>query len=225
MTEKVAFDSKLATEDYSRRINDLVTSGRVSEAHAAKILTPTLECLQLSLHEDGEPVKRLLDTILEILESLPESKNLLTARPQTSKSAIQQEQNIPLIQKRGALDEFLSSGNDLSNKTMVQREPICKRGRDERRSHRHVVPQARQPCEVKIGANVLSASLLNESESGFAVLVNRLDGLKIGQKVQLYTKPKWITVRVVHIEQVARPKDASPSNRECDHWFRLGMKK
>ena len=85
----------------------------------------------------------------------------------------------------------------------------------------YTVPQARQSCELKVGANVLSASLVNESKAGFAVLIDRLDGLKVGKKVELHTNMGWFMVRIVYISKVAPPRDAAP---ECDSWFRLGMK-
>ena len=83
------------------------------------------------------------------------------------------------------------------------------------------MPQARQSCELKVGTKVLSASLVNESKGGFAVLIDRLDGLKIGKKVELHTNTGWFTVRIVYINKVAPPENAAP---ECDSWFRLGMK-
>jgi len=66
----------------------------------------------------------------------------------------------------------------------------------------------------------LSASLINESIDGFAVLIDRLDGLKVGKKVELHTNMGWFKVQIVYINKAARPNDAAP---ECDTWFRLGM--
>ena len=100
-------------------------------------------------------------------------------------------------------------------------EPFAKRGRDERRSGRCTVPQARQSCELKVGTNVLSGLLANESKHGFAVLIDRLDGIKIGEKVELHTEWGWFKVRVVFINSVASPEDAAP---KCASWFQVGMK-
>ena len=66
-------------------------------------------------------------------------------------------------------------------------KPLVKLGRDERMSERCMVPQDCQSCELKVGADVLSASLVNESKGGWAILIDRLDGLKVGQKVKLHT--------------------------------------
>ena len=97
----------------------------------------------------------------------------------------------------------------------------AKPSRDERRSCRRTVPQDRQSCELKVGNKVMSASLENMSDGGFSALIDCLDGLKIGKKIELRTKMGWFKVRIVYINQAARPKDAAS---ECDSWFRLGMK-
>ena len=83
------------------------------------------------------------------------------------------------------------------------------------------MPQVRQSCELKVGANVLSASVVNESKTGFSVLIDRLDGLKAGKKVKLHTNMGWFTVQIVYINKVTPPRNAAS---ECDSWFRLGMK-
>ncbi len=100
-------------------------------------------------------------------------------------------------------------------------EPIAKPLRDERRSCRCTVPQARQPCELEVGTNVLSASLLNESKDGFAILVDRVGWLKAGKKVVLRTDAGAFMVRIVYIKEVAPPRNAA---NKCDSWFRVGMK-
>jgi hypothetical protein len=93
--------------------------------------------------------------------------------------------------------------------------------RDERKSCRCTVPPIRQPCELKIGASVLSVSLVNESKTGFSALIDRLDGLKVGKKVELHTGMGSFMVRIVYINKVVPPRNAAPG---CDSWFRLGMK-
>lgn len=90
----------------------------------------------------------------------------------------------PIVQK---IQEILVSKEGPTDEAITGTKPLLKPGRDERRSDRCMVPQARQSCEFKVGANVLSASLVNESKDGFAVLIDRLDGLKVGQKVKLHT--------------------------------------
>jgi hemerythrin len=45
-------------------------------------------------------------------------------------------------------------------------EPVGKPRRDDRKSCRCTVPKERQSCELKVGANVLSALLANESKHG-----------------------------------------------------------
>ena len=104
---------------------------------------------------------------------------------------------------------------------IASHERLATPRRDERKSGRCKVPPARQACAVKVEGNVLTASLENDSKDGFAVLIDRLDLLKVGKKVELRTEMGWFVVRIVYINQVARPKDAAP---ECDSWFRLGVK-
>ena len=67
----------------------------------------------------------------------------------------------------------------------------------------------------------MSALLVNESQGGFAVLVDRPDGLKIGKKVELRTNMGWFMVRVVYINKAARPINAAPG---CDSWFQAGVR-
>jgi hypothetical protein len=98
---------------------------------------------------------------------------------------------------------------------------LTKPGINDRKSCRRKVPQARQSCELKIGANVLSASLVDESNDGFSVLIDRLDGLKVGKKVELHVDAGSFVVRIVYINKVAPPRKAAP---ECDSWFQLGVK-
>ena len=84
------------------------------------------------------------------------------------------------------------------------------------------MPKVRQSCELKVGIRVLSALLVNESHGGFTVLIDRLDSLTVGKKVELHTDMEGFMVRIIYINKVARPKDAAA---KCDSWFQLGMKK
>jgi hypothetical protein len=99
--------------------------------------------------------------------------------------------------------------------------PLAKRGQEERRSGRCRVPKERQPCELKVGDNVLSGLLANESKRGFAVLIDRLDGLKVGEKVELRTEWGRFKVRVVFVNSVVPPDDVASDSAS---WFQVGMK-
>ena len=116
------------------------------------------------------------------------------------------------------LEEEDSSDEPIATGT----KSIAKQRRDDRKSSRCTVPPARQSCELKVGADVFSALLANESKHGFAVLIDRLDGLKIGKKVELYTDIGRFEVRIVYINKVAQPENAALNS---DSWFRVGMKK
>jgi hypothetical protein len=101
-------------------------------------------------------------------------------------------------------------------------EPVAMLGRDQRKSSRQPVKGPQQPCELKVGSHVLPALLVNESHGGFAVMVESADGLKTGRKVQLRTTAGWVSVRIVYLNKVASPKS---TDRQCDSWFRLGLRK
>jgi uncharacterized protein YbcI len=103
-----------------------------------------------------------------------------------------------------------------TGRTTAGKKPLAKSGRDSRKSRRYIVPPARQSCKLKVGGKVLSASLVNESQGGFAVWTDRLHCLKTGEKVRLHTDKGWFTVRVVYVKRVAKSQDTK---------LRLGLKK
>jgi hypothetical protein len=121
-----------------------------------------------------------------------------------------------------SVSECLSSEDMQIVDWAADEEPPAIPGRDERRSCRFVVPHTQQACEMKVGTQTLLGALVDMSEGGFAVLVARLDGLKVGRKVELNTDMGRFTVRITYINEVARPKKAASGS---DFWFRLGMKK
>lgn len=94
--------------------------------------------------------------------------------------------------------------------------------RDDRRARRYNVPKDRQRCELKAKGSVWPAFLVNESASGCAVLIDRVDGLHIGEKVELHTDQGWLKFRVVYIKAATAPES---SGTKSDKWFRLGLKK
>jgi hypothetical protein len=94
-------------------------------------------------------------------------------------------------------------------------------GRAARKSARVRVQRVLQPCELRVEANTLPAALMNESRTGFAVLLDSSDGLKIGGKVELRTEAGWVTGEVVYIRKVA---SCLPSS-SCDSLFQVGAKK
>jgi uncharacterized protein YbcI len=125
----------------------------------------------------------------------------------------------PIAQK---VRKLFVSKRDQTDKRITGTKLISKRGSSQRKSYRCTVPPARRSCELKVGANLFSALLVNESKCGFGVLIDRLDGLKIGEKFELHTDMGWFTVRTVYINEVAAPKDV---DNKCDSWFRLGLKR
>jgi uncharacterized protein YbcI len=110
----------------------------------------------------------------------------------------------------------------VSEEAAAAKKPPAKTGRHQRKSCRRIVPLARQSCELKVGSKVLSASLVNESQGGFAVWTDSVGCLKTGETVRLHTDQGWVTVRVVYVREVAKSQGASP---KCDSWFQLGFKK
>jgi uncharacterized protein YbcI len=118
--------------------------------------------------------------------------------------------------------DILLSEKAPTAKAAAATKPPEEPSRGKRKSSRHVVPLDSQSCELKVGGNVLSASLVNESQGGFAVWTDSLDCLKIGEKVRLLTDQGRFAVRVVYVREVAKSQDAS---LKCDSWFQLGVKK
>ena len=121
-----------------------------------------------------------------------------------------------------SLEALLSEENDLAKRASEDSLLSSNQARDERKSSRLKVPSKRQHCELKVGVNVLPALVENSSKCGFAVLINGLHGLIVGQNVLLHTDAGWFTIRIVHILEVVRPKTADVGNSDCGPWFRLG---
>jgi len=68
----------------------------------------------------------------------------------------------------------------------------------------------------------LPAALVDESRTGFAILTDRRDGLKIGEKVELRTDAGWVTGQIVYIRKVA---PCAYFATKCDSLFQVGAKK
>jgi Flp pilus assembly protein TadD len=94
--------------------------------------------------------------------------------------------------------------------------------RDVRESPRHVVPPLHRLCELTVQDKVLPASLIEESNGGFAVLIDHLGGLKVGDKVRFRTKAGWFMVRIVYINSI---NCLDCPNHEDDSRFRVGLAK
>jgi hypothetical protein len=115
-----------------------------------------------------------------------------------------------------------TSKNNQNDKAATGSEPREKPGPCGRMAHRNRVPQAHQPCELKVDANILPAALVNESKTGFAVLIDCLDGLEIGKEVELHTDLGWFTAQIVYISEVV---PCGCFVNKCDSLFQLGVKK
>jgi len=89
---------------------------------------------------------------------------------------------------------------------------------NQRNSFRCPVTESRRRCELRIGAELLPARLVDESAGGFAVLVDRRPDLEIGQTVQLRTDSGWFDVQVRSAAEAPSPEEAS----DC---FRLGLQR
>jgi hypothetical protein len=95
-------------------------------------------------------------------------------------------------------------------------------GRAERRCQRLPVRQICQPCQLKVEQEILPAALINDSRTGFSVLTDRREGLKIGEKVELSSKAGRATGEIVYIKKIT--PCASPATK-CDSLFQVGVKK
>ena len=149
------------------------------------------------------------------------AENVGATGPRISNYVSRPKQCIPLTYEEGVTEGWFATCKPATDDVPVGKGPLLKPGRDDRKSHRRTVEPSHRACEVKVGSNALSATLVNESKDGFAVLMNCVDGLKMGKKVELLTKMGRFTVRIVYIKKVARPDHTAKS----DSWFRLGVKK
>ena len=101
-----------------------------------------------------------------------------------------------------------------------------KSARDQRGSFRCTVADAHQTCQLKVGSQVLSATLQDESAGGFSVLVDRPPRLNIGQTAELQTSAGRFEVSVVHVIRVLPPDDIPPAVlAKRGPWFRLGLRR
>jgi uncharacterized protein YbcI len=111
---------------------------------------------------------------------------------------------------------IVASKEEPTDEAIAGDGPLAKLHRDGRKSRRFVVPPARQSCELKVGGKVLSALLVDESQGGFGVWADRLEGLKAGENVKLRTDKGWFTVRVVYVKEIVKSQDTK---------LHLGLKK
>jgi uncharacterized protein YbcI len=94
--------------------------------------------------------------------------------------------------------------------------------RERRKAARNFVPPNRQSCKLKVGKKVLAASLVNESQGGFAVWMECPDILTIGKKIRLHTDKGRYTVRVIYVTEASKSQFPDPKRAS---WFQLGFKK
>ena len=114
----------------------------------------------------------------------------------------------PIVQK---MPESFVFDEGLTDEAITGTTSLSKPGIDDRRSCRRTVPQVRQSCELKVGSIVLSASVVNESKTGFSVLIDRLDGLKAGKKVEFNTNRGGSRFRLSTSIKSPRPETLLPN--------------
>jgi uncharacterized protein YbcI len=115
-----------------------------------------------------------------------------------------------------------TSENNPTNQASAGEETLVGPRRERRKSSRSIVPTDRRSCELKVGRKRFSASLVNESQGGFAVWMNRRESLKIGKKIRLHTDKGRFTVRVIYVIEVAKSQIATPEGASR---FQLGFNK
>jgi hypothetical protein len=145
-------------------------------------------------------------------------------RPESDVYSIDTEDTpeIDSVNTAGGFEDHLSGNDALFGEAAIAQNKTVAPGRDDRKSYRYPMPKARQSCELKVGDDLLPAVLLDESKGGFAILIDRLNGLKSGKKAELHTDMGWFKVRIVYIKSAERPAYSDPSS---DCWFRLGLRK
>ena len=157
-----------------------------------------------------------------VSEEEPAAVKYAATSPKTLKPLAMPKPCISPLSEKGAAADPFSTDADPTDEAIPGKESVAKLGRDDRRSARSLVPKDRQACQLKVGASAFPALLVDKSAGGFAILIDSLDGLKAGKKIELHTDVGRFKVRIVYINTVARPKDAAS---ECDSWFRIGLRK
>jgi hypothetical protein len=159
-----------------------------------------------------------------IVQATPESPLVRETPIVVGNAAISKlKQSVSASLEKSDPDAWLSAGLDSSDAATPAKETIAQLGRDDRKSTRCNVPPARQSCTLKVGGNLAPALVVDKSAGGFAVLIDNLDGLKVGTKSELHTDSGKFKVRIVYINKVARPLNAPAGSP--DSWYRLGTKK
>jgi hypothetical protein len=98
------------------------------------------------------------------------------------------------------------------------------RNSEQRKAERYTPPSSKQICEMRIGGIRVPAKLVNESATGFGVIIDHLMGLKKRQKVELKTPMGWVRTRVVYITEVDpehRVTQDPTAHLECV--YRIGL--
>jgi hypothetical protein len=119
-------------------------------------------------------------------------------------------------------DVYVLPGEDSADRPVSKASAAAAPLRNERKACRQKLPPQRRRCQLKLGANVLPALILDISERGFGLLINGQHDLAVGQKVHLHTERGWFMIRLVHVAEVVPPKGAATDPSDCSQWFRLG---
>jgi hypothetical protein len=130
--------------------------------------------------------------------------------------------NVYCINTEGGYEQQLADDYGLTGAVPVVQSKSGVSRREDRKWYRNPVPKERQSCELKVGADLLPALLVDESKGGFAVLIDCREELKCGKKASLHTDMGWFQVRIVYSKKTARPTHVS-SKSDC--WLRLGLRK
>jgi hypothetical protein len=144
-------------------------------------------------------------------------------RPEQDVYSIDTEDNpdVYCLDRADCFEPQPGDGDSIGAAAVLQKKS-CAARRDDRKSDRNRVPEARQSCELNVGDNLIPALLMDESRDGFAVMIDRLEGVKSGKKAKLRTDAGWVNVRIIYITKAAPPAYSDPKS---DCWFRLGLRK
>ena len=121
----------------------------------------------------------------------------------------------------GSIQET-SNGLRSAWRTRSRPKDVVDAAANDRKSSRNPVPDVRQLCDLKVGAKLLPAILVDESKGGFAITIDCLDGLKAGKRGKLRTDAGWFNVRIVYVTKVSPPTHCD-SKSDC--WLRVGLRK
>lgn len=117
--KSLEFSAGLVRDDYKRRVEELVRTGRITPDYYNKKLRPLMDGFELSLGGDGQRVPSQLDTVLDALESLPENATGMGNR--NGRGFLQPTSRNPLAGMQMSFEEPMPPGYEAGGEITEER--------------------------------------------------------------------------------------------------------